>query len=69
MKLPMPAPNFDAAFDAIASAGDTEKLTRILRTPFDDSAYLHWDQLRYRTPPEGWNHPDWWLGIKLQRRQ
>ena len=69
LKLPMPAPSFDVAFDAIASAGDTEKLTRILRTPCDDSAYLHWDQLRYRTPPEGWNHEDWWLGIKFQRRQ
>lgn len=63
----MPAPNFDKAFDAIT--GDTRKLTRILRTPLDDSAYLHWDQLRHRTPPEGWTHEDWWLGIKFQRRQ
>ena len=31
------------------------------------SDYLHWDQLRYRTPPEGLTHREWWLGIKLSR--
>jgi Fic family protein len=30
--------------------------------------YIHWDRLRYRTPPEPLNHDQWWLGIKIRRR-
>lgn len=29
--------------------------------------YLHWDQIRHRTPPNGFSHEEWWLGIKLSR--
>ena len=29
--------------------------------------YLHWDQLKYRQPPDGLNHEQWWLAIKLAR--
>ncbi|WP_449374011.1 Fic family protein [Arthrobacter psychrolactophilus] len=65
----MPAPNIDAALKNLASTGDTEKLTRILQTHIDDSAYFHWDQLRHRTPPQKWTHEDWWLSIKFRRRQ
>jgi Fic family protein len=30
--------------------------------------YLHWDQLRRHTPPEGLTSEEWWLGVKLQRK-
>ncbi|MHC5059688.1 MAG: Fic family protein [Planctomycetota bacterium] len=30
--------------------------------------YLHWDKLRYYTPPEGLSHKDWWFGLKGQRQ-
>ncbi len=30
--------------------------------------YLHWDQLRHRTPPQGLSHEQWWLAEKLSRR-
>jgi len=29
--------------------------------------YLHWDELRYRTPPEGLSHNEWWFALKVQR--
>lgn len=29
--------------------------------------YLPWDKLRYKTPPEGLSHEEWWLGIRLGR--
>lgn len=29
--------------------------------------YLHWDQLRHRTPPAGFTAEEWWLGVKLSR--
>jgi Fic family protein len=29
--------------------------------------YLHWDDLRHRTPPQGLSHLEWWIGLKLRR--
>lgn len=33
----------------------------------DDTAYLHWDALRHRTPPAGLNHREWWWALKSKR--
>lgn len=33
----------------------------------DDSAYLHWDKLRHKTPPGGLTSEEWWLGLKWRR--
>lgn len=30
--------------------------------------YLHWDNLRHLTPPDGLTHSEWWLGLKIQRK-
>lgn len=30
--------------------------------------YLHWDQIKYRKPPEGLNTEQWWFATKLARR-
>jgi len=30
-------------------------------------AYLHWDDLRRRPPPDGLTLREWWLGVKLSR--
>jgi Fic family protein len=47
-----------------------EQLERLIGRqvgPLVDGRYLHWDQLRHRTPPDGIDHDLWWLGIKLAR--
>jgi Fic family protein len=33
-----------------------------------EGRFLHWDELRYRKPPEGLTHEEWWLGLKMHRR-
>jgi Fic family protein len=33
-----------------------------------EDEYLHWDELRHRTPPQGLSHEEWWLALKLKRR-
>jgi len=30
--------------------------------------YLPWDKVRFKTPPEGLTHEEWWIWIKLARR-
>ena len=32
-----------------------------------EGKYLHWDNLRHRTPPAGLTVEEWWGGIKMQR--
>lgn len=68
MKLPMPAPDHDATLSKLFERGPDE-LMRLLGSPVEDSSYYHWDQLRHRTPPDGWSHEDWWFAIKSRRRQ
>ena len=50
---------------------DTDLLTRLGLgyKRADLEPYLHWDQLRRRTPPNGLTHRQWWLVEKLRRRQ
>ncbi|MEU1335808.1 Fic family protein [Streptomyces sp. NPDC005827] len=31
--------------------------------------YLPWDKIRFKTPPQGLSHEEWWAAIKLARRQ
>jgi Fic family protein len=57
-----------------AQSGDprpapAEKLAKLLQVgPLVEGKYLHWDQLRHLTPPEGLTCEEWWLGIKIGRR-
>lgn len=36
--------------------------------PLVSGKYLHWDKLRFYTPPGGLSLHEWWVGIKSQRR-
>jgi len=48
-----------------------ERLTRVLelhrQAAQEGSPYYHWDDLRHRSPPTGYTHEEWWLGLKLAR--
>lgn len=37
-------------------------------SPLVNGAYLHWDEVRHRAPPEGLLPEHWWVGIKFARR-
>lgn len=43
-----------------------EILSQIQNSKTRDS-YLHWDNLRHKTPPSCISHHEWWLGVKLSR--
>jgi Fic family protein len=66
MKKPTPPPDFGKLF----AKSNRKKFMEILRTvssPLVEGRYIHWHKLRYRTPPEGLTHEEWWLGLKWQR--
>ena len=56
---------------AEATDSDPQHLANILvkSRPVDHKGrYLHWDQMRRRTPPDGLTHQQWWLGVSFSRR-
>ena len=68
MRIPHSPPPFDTLINEAMKA-DTF-LDIISRTSADalDTQYYHWDQIRFRQPPEGLTHQQWWLGLKFKRR-
>ncbi len=67
MKIPLSPPPLGRLLADLLERGNRDQ---ILRTagPLVAGRYLHWDELRHRTPPEGLSHEDWWAGIKLVRQ-
>lgn len=68
MKIPLAPPNIDK----VMSGSDPEALIRILTSGIKASQngqYRHWDEIRYRKPPEGFSTEEWWAAIKVARRQ
>jgi Fic family protein len=66
MRVPKRPPSRAELFKHI----EPERLERILRVvtePMVSGKYLHWDDLRHRTPPEGLDLSEWWLGLAMQR--
>lgn len=51
---------------------DSEMLVRVLTSGVKASQngqYRHWDEIRYREPPEGLSKEEWWAAIKFARQQ
>lgn len=68
MKTPAPPPPFDELMTALRK--DPDRFMAVLTTGevLDDRDYLDWDKLRYKAPPDGMSHEEWWLVLKLRRR-
>jgi len=49
--------------------GDADLLVKVIQTkPVDTKGrYLHWEEMRYRKPPEGLTSKQWWSGTRLAR--
>lgn len=67
MRLPMPPPSLDGL---IETAARNDRLVTVLEHMSNGghSAYLPWDRLRFRQPPDGLSVEEWWAGIRLGRR-
>jgi Fic family protein len=67
----MPDNQADTGQNTAISGVGTDRLGMILGVvskPVVNGQYLHWQKLRFHTPPQGISHEDWWLGLKLLRQ-
>ena len=69
MKIPDEPPDYATILtETIQNGPGLHKLLRH-STPLDAKGrYLHWDQMRNRTPPAGLTHKEWWTATALARR-
>ncbi|MBD0737126.1 Fic family protein [Streptomyces sp. CBMA29] len=71
MRRPMPPPEQDALMRSVLENATPEKLARIFVNPGagPQDPYLPWDKIRFKTPPPGITHEEWWAGIRFTRHQ
>ena len=64
MKPLVKAPQIDALYK-----GGTDGLRKVVQAAqsLDDLSYLHWHDLRYKTPPAGLSVEQWWSALKFKR--
>lgn len=70
MKIPQGPPEFSDLLARLSEA-DPDALVRALTesSPVDAKGrYLHWDEVRHRTPPHGHSLEEWWLSLASARR-
>ena len=70
MPLPDPAPS-RSSLTADFAALDVDRQVDLIdgaSTLDDKGRYLPWDQIRYRTPPQGLTARQYWFGISMARR-
>lgn len=66
-RLPAPAPTILELLDRIdLNARMPAIFTAQVGTTVDGS-YLHWDEVRRKSPPPGLTREEWWLGVKFAR--
>lgn len=65
MRLPEPAPALESVFTQLPPA----RLEAVIQhvNPLPTGKYLHWDELRRRSTPDGLTHAEWWAAVTLAR--
>lgn len=67
MKIPLSPPPLAELLPKLGAKELPQVLSRGVG-PLVGGRYLHWDELRHRTSPEGFSHEVWWAGIKIARQ-
>lgn len=68
MKKPKSPPELDTIWQQIKVVPElVSNVFDVISRPIPND-YLHWDKLRYHTPPKGLKSEHWWLATKKQRQ-
>jgi Fic family protein len=65
MRLPRTPPSLSESIKALTPDRMPQLLPHM--TPLPTGKYLHWDELRRRTAPDGLTHEEWWAAVTLSR--
>jgi Fic family protein len=68
VRIPLTPPSFKSLIATPQRLGKLDAILQAVSSPTSDGQYFHWDELRFRKPPEGLAHEDWWLGLKFRRQ-
>lgn len=68
MRKPQSPPEFAKLIAGLSSPEALVPILESVVSPTHDGRYFHWDDLRYRKPPGGLTHENWWLGLKMRRQ-
>jgi Fic family protein len=67
MKIPSRPRPLTELLKQLLEPGSLQKLLQRGAHPPLEANYLHWDDLRYRTPPADLSREEWWLWLKMAR--
>lgn len=67
MRKPETPPSFENVLNRLSKPERFFEIFQAVKGPTNDGRYQHWDELKYRKPPEGLTHQEWWLGLKMHR--
>lgn len=68
MKVPQRPPDLDELLKEMVSTGTLGELLTAVKPVDSKGRYLHWDEMRNRTPPDGLDHRRWWFGTAFSRQ-
>jgi len=68
MRKPKSLPKLEAIWQQIKAEPEMAGKFLDMISGLTVDKYLHWNKLRYHTPPEGFSNEQWWLAIKKQRQ-
>ncbi len=68
MRIPQKPPSYNELLEGLSKPEHWYTVTVDVTGPTVEGRYLHWDELRFRKPPEGLTLEQWWLALKLRRQ-
>ena len=68
MRKPQTPPSLNKLMAGLHQPKRLFPILQAVSSPASDAGYPHWDELRFRKPPEGLTREEWWLGLKMHRR-
>lgn len=68
MKVPQRPPAFDELLKEMVSSASLPDILAAVKPVDGRGRYLHWDEMRNRTPPGGLTHRQWWFGMAFSRQ-
>ena len=67
IRIPQTPPQFYALLAKLKPGKRLVDILSKIQNGKTQDSYLHWDELRHKTPPPGISHHEWWFGVKLSR--